>query len=79
MSTKLIKVKQQMYEIFEHLNKTIEEDISSLDPKERVKLVLEYGKILMPKSDIEASEEKANKAANTAQMADLFNQKLKIG
>lgn len=67
-----LTVKEKMLAVFDNLYQNAENDIMELDAKERMKLMVDLAKNLMPKSDIDAKDEKNNKGANTAAMGDYF-------
>lgn len=73
---KRLSVKDKMLNVFEHLANNCEEDIMSLDPKDRLRLMVDLGKALMPKSDVDAKDEKSGKSANSAGMDDYFGMKI---
>lgn len=73
---KRLSVKDKMLAVFESLERRSAEDIEKLEPKERVKLMLELGKVLMPKSDVDAKDEKLGRVANSDGMTEYFGMKV---
>ena len=73
-----LTVKEKMLAVFDMLSATAAEDLMELDAKDRLRLMLDLGKVLMPKTDVDPIEEKADKKANRAAMKDFFGQRVEI-
>lgn len=70
-----LSVKEKMLKVFDSLYENSEEDIAQLDAKDRMKLMTDLAKTLMPKSDVDAADEKNNKKSNEAAMNVYFGKK----
>lgn len=73
-----LTVKEKMLAVFDALSATAAEDLISLDAKDRLRLMLDLGKVLMPKTDVDPIEEKADKKANKAALKEFFGQKVEV-
>lgn len=67
-----LTVKDKMYNLMEKLGENIEADILELEPKERVKMFLDLGIKLLPKSGTDLGEEKHNISASYTDIKNLF-------
>lgn len=73
-----LTVKEKMLAVFDKLADTAAEDLYLLEAKDRLRLMLDLGKVLLPKTDVDPIEEKTDKKANKAAIKDFFNQKIDV-
>lgn len=73
---KQLSVKDKMLKVFDKLEQGSEEDIEQLKPSERMRLMTDLAKILMPKSDVDALDEKNGVAANKEGLDNYFMRKV---
>lgn len=73
-----LTVKEKMLAVFDSLATTAEQDLMQLEAKDRLRLLLDLGKVLMPKTDVDPIDEKQDKKANKAAIKDFFGQKVEV-
>lgn len=76
--SKKLSVKDKMLNVFEHLERNCEDDIMSLEPKDRMRLMIDLAKLLMPKSDVDAKDEKTGRAGNSEGIKEYFGVKIDL-